>query len=150
MIRQQQIQLQHMQQQHGNYTPSTSTAAVDDSTPTSERSLSFPNVPATAPMSVIHPRPRSPAPRSSIELSRQSSRRSRTPSYAGSPAMGPASAGLQAHNDDWQLSGGSQGSRDDSAYYQAETQMLTRENQMLRQRIRELGMLSAGLRRNGS
>ena len=32
------------------------------------------------------------------------------------------------------------GSRDESAYYQAETQTLTRENQMLRMRIRELGM----------
>lgn len=33
----------------------------------------------------------------------------------------------------------SQSSRDESAYYQAETQTLTRENQMLRMRIRELG-----------
>ena len=32
------------------------------------------------------------------------------------------------------------GNRDESAYYQAETQTLTRENQMLRMRIRELGM----------
>jgi hypothetical protein len=32
------------------------------------------------------------------------------------------------------------GGRDESAFYQAETQMMTRENQMLRQRIRELGM----------
>jgi uncharacterized protein YigA (DUF484 family) len=30
------------------------------------------------------------------------------------------------------------GSRDESAFYQAETQMLTRENQMLRHRIKEL------------
>ncbi len=30
--------------------------------------------------------------------------------------------------------------RDDSAYFQAETHMLTRENQMLQQRIRDLGM----------
>jgi len=30
------------------------------------------------------------------------------------------------------------GGRDESAFYQAETQMLTRENQMLRHRIREL------------
>lgn len=30
------------------------------------------------------------------------------------------------------------GARDESAFYQAETQMLTRENQMLKQRIREL------------
>lgn len=29
--------------------------------------------------------------------------------------------------------------RDESAFYQAETQMLVRENQMLRLRIRELG-----------
>ena len=38
------------------------------------------------------------------------------------------------------LSGGSQSSRDDVAYYQAETQMLTRENQMLKIRIRDLGL----------
>lgn len=31
------------------------------------------------------------------------------------------------------------GGRDESAFYQAETQMLTRENQMLKHRIRELG-----------
>lgn len=31
------------------------------------------------------------------------------------------------------------GSRDDGAFYQAEAAMLTRENQLLRQRIRELG-----------
>lgn len=37
------------------------------------------------------------------------------------------------------LPGGSQTNRDDVAYYQAETQMLTRENQMLKMRIRELG-----------
>jgi hypothetical protein len=35
----------------------------------------------------------------------------------------------------WSLAG-----RDESAYYQAETQSMIRENQMLRQRIRELGM----------
>ena len=32
--------------------------------------------------------------------------------------------------------------RDESAFYQAETQNLTRENQMLKLRIRELGTLS--------
>ncbi|KAL8693354.1 MAG: hypothetical protein Q9218_001791 [Villophora microphyllina] len=137
MIRQQQIQLQQMQQ-HSNYTPATSTAAVDNSTPTSERSFSFPNVPASAPISVNNPRPRSPVPRSSVELSRQSSRQSRTPSRTGSPSIRPMSAGLQAHGDDWMLSSGSQSSRDDAAYYQAETTALTRENQMLKLRIREL------------
>ncbi|KAL9024853.1 MAG: hypothetical protein Q9196_006212 [Gyalolechia fulgens] len=137
MIRQQQIQLQHMQQQ-ANFTPATSTAAVDNSTPTSERSLSFPNVPASGPASMGNPRPRSPVPRTSFELSRQSSRASRTPSRGGSPSLRPMSAGLQGQGDDWMLSGGSQSSRDDVAYYQAETQMLTRENQMLKMRIREL------------
>ncbi|MCJ1305704.1 hypothetical protein MMC08_008520, partial [Hypocenomyce scalaris] len=137
MIRQQQAQLQQIQQSAG-FTPSTSTAAVDDSTPTSERSFSFPNVPPTQPMSVTNPRPRSPAPRASFDLSRQSSRRSRTSSRTGSPALRPESAGLQTHGDEWLLSGGSQGSRDESAFFQAETQTLTRENQMLRLRIREL------------
>ena len=141
MIRQQQIQLQQMQQQ-ANFTPTTSTAAVDNSTPTSERSFSFPNVPVSAPVSISNPRPRSPVPRSSYELSRQSSRASRTPSRGGSPSLRPMSAGLQGQNDEWMLSSGSQsGGRDDVAYYQAETQMLTRENQMLKMRIRELGML---------
>ncbi|KAL8853816.1 MAG: hypothetical protein Q9221_001287 [Calogaya cf. arnoldii] len=137
MIRQQQQQLQQMQQ-NVNYTPATSTAAIDNSTPTSERSFTFPTVPASAPISISNPRPRSPAPRGSYELSRQSSRQSRTPSRTGSPALRPTSAGLQAQGEDWMLSGGSQSSRDDVAYYQAETQMLTRENQMLKIRIRDL------------
>ncbi|KAA6408662.1 MAG: hypothetical protein FRX48_07744 [Lasallia pustulata] len=140
MIRQQQAQLQQIQQmqQSAGFTPSSSTAAVDDSTPTSERSFSFPPVPATLPMSVINPRPRSPVPRASFDLSRQSSRRSRNSSRTGSPAMRPESVGLQAHGDEWLLPGPSQGSRDESAFFQAETQTLTRENQMLRLRIREL------------
>ena len=147
-IRQQQITLQNVQQ-HAIYTPSTSTAAVDDSTPTSERSFSFPSVPGTIPMSVHNPRPRSPIPRGSVELSRQSSHRSRTPSRTTSPMLRPISAGLQAQNEDWMLGGSSmtrrdsQSSRDECAYYQAETQTLTRENQMLRMRIRELGMSEA-------
>ena len=157
MIRQQQAQLQQIQRQATNNAPIETNDTIDDSTPTSERSFSFPTVPGTQPMSVTNPRPRSPstiplaivnprsgspAPRSSFDLSRQSSRRSLTPSHAGSPALRPHSAGLQTHGgDEWMLSaGGSQGSRDESAFYQAETQMLTRENQMLRLRIRELGL----------
>ncbi|KAI4096253.1 MAG: hypothetical protein LQ344_001079 [Seirophora lacunosa] len=138
MIRQQQLQLQQMQQ-HANFTPATSTAAVDNSTPTSERSFSFPSVPASAPSTSNNPRPRSPAPPSSLELSRQSSRASRTPSRGGSPLVRPMSSGLQSQSEEWMLPGGSQSGRDDLAYYQAETQMLTRENQMLKMRIRELG-----------
>ena len=133
MIRQQQAQIQAIQASHP-YTPSTSTAAVDDHTPTSERSFSFPTAPPTLPISVINPRPRSPAPRRS--LSRRSSHRSQASSYTGSPSLRPNSAGLHG-GDEWLLSGSA--GRDESAYYQAETQMLTRENQMLKQRIRELG-----------
>ena len=144
MIRQQQAQLQQIQQ-HAGLTASTSTGAVDDSTPTSERSFSFPSVPGNVPMTVTNPRPRSPVPRSSMELSRQSSRRSRTPSHTGSPAMRPLSSGPPAQGDEWLLLGGS---RDETAFYQAETQMLTRENQMLRLRIRELGMSPISLARS--
>lgn len=136
MIRQQQAQLQLMQLQAGH-----STAVADDSTPTSERSLSFPNVPSSHSASITNARTRSPAPRStSFELSHQSSRRSRTSSRTGSPALQPLSSGLLSHGEEWQLSGsGNPGTRDEIAFYQAETQTLTRENQMLRNRIRELG-----------
>lgn len=41
-------------------------------------------------------------------------------------------------------------STDEGAFYQAEAAMLSRENQMLRQRIRELGeLLSIGMERLG-
>lgn len=153
MIRQQQAQLQQMRQSSSNQA-NDGVDAIDDSTPTSERSFSFPTVPSNLPLSVTNPRPRSPAalplsmsnprprsptPRSSFDLSRQSSRRSRPTSHVGSPSLRPVSANLQGHSDEWLLSGGS--IRDESAFYQAETQMLTRENQMLRMRIRELGSL---------
>ncbi|KAI9696845.1 MAG: hypothetical protein M1836_005207 [Candelina mexicana] len=131
MIRLQQAQLQQAQQQQS--TAMAQSTAVDDSTPTSERSFSFPAVPPTT---IANPRPRSPAPRSSFDLSRRSSQRSRASNR--SPALRPVSAGLTGHSDEqgWLLGGS--GSRDESAYYQAETQTLTRENQMLRMRIREL------------
>ncbi len=134
MILLQQAQLQQAQQQQSS--ANLQSTAIDDSTPTSERSFSFPTVPPTT---VANPRPRSPAPRSSFDLSRRSSQRSRASNR--SPALRPLSAGLTGHSDEqgWLLGGS--GSRDESAYYQAETQTLTRENQMLRMRIRELGML---------
>lgn len=134
LIRQQQVQLQQIQQ-HAGYTPSTSTAVIDDSTqatPTSERSFSFPSVPGG------HAYPRSPAPRNSAELSRQSSRRSHPPSRTTSPSLPPQSAGLGPQGEELSLPGAARSSRDEAAYYQAETQALTRENQMLRVRIRHL------------
>ena len=141
MIRHQQAQLQAIQQQ-ASYTPLSSSTALDDTTPPSERSTnnSYPYAtspnPASASSMLVsnNPRPSSPF-RSSMDVSRQSSRRSRTPSRTASPSLHPMSASLQ---------GRSQTSFDDSAFYQAETQTLTRENQMLKQRIRELGMSTKG------
>ncbi|OAQ63246.1 FAD dependent oxidoreductase [Pochonia chlamydosporia 170] len=76
---------------------------------------------------------RSPVfPRGSMEMARaEMHRRSRTPSRGASPRLRATS--ISQESGDWVLGG-----RDESAFYQAETQMLTRENQMLRHRIRDL------------
>ena len=131
MIRSQQAQLQQFQQ-------STGTAVVDETstTPQSELSSSFPPIPPLPPAGN----------RTSAQLSSSLSgrRSSRTSSQAASPNLRPQSS---LHH----LRGGPEGldpiagtnerngSRDESAYYQAEASMLARENQMLRQRIRDLG-----------
>lgn len=74
--------------------------------------------------------------RGSFDLAREAlHRRSRTPSRgATSPGLRRPSFGLD-NGDSAGLAG-----RDESAFYQAETQSLIRENQMLRHRIRELGL----------
>ncbi|KAL1873134.1 hypothetical protein VTK73DRAFT_1045 [Phialemonium thermophilum] len=81
--------------------------------------------------------PRSPGisghPRSSFDMARADiQRRSRTPSRGASPRLRSTSIGAEGA-EPWTLGG-----RDENAFYQAETQMLIRENQMLRHRIREL------------
>lgn len=141
MIRTQQSQLQQMQHQQQNPQGSNSgTAIADDSTPVSERSFSFPAVP---PLPI-------PGRRSSAHLppNRRGSGQQASPSLqpaggaqGGGTTFEPSSVGSA----DWSLLSGGDGagrrsSRDESAYYQAETASLTRENQMLRMRIRELGM----------
>ena len=136
MIRTQQQHLQQLQAQTGQShgTP----PVIDESTPTSERSMSFsnPNIPQQSSTST----PRSPSavlhPRSSFDLARADlqQRRSRTPSRTASPRLRSTSISGEG-GEAWSLGG-----RDESAFYQAETQMMVRENQMLRQRIRELGM----------
>ncbi|KAK5175564.1 uncharacterized protein LTR77_000703 [Saxophila tyrrhenica] len=70
-------------------------------------------------------------------LSRQSSTirsNAGTNSRGNSPALRPASGSLGPLTEDFLLGG----TRDESAFYQAETQSLTRENQLLKLRIREL------------
>jgi len=77
-------------------------------------------------------RPRSPFVTHS--LSRNSSYRSNRSSHTTSPMMNP----MNGPNDSNDLLLGPSATRDESAFYQAETQTLTRENQMLKLRIREL------------
>lgn len=85
-----------------------------------------------------------PSPRQRpISLSRNSSSRLSGTGDLGSssqsPMLRPVSSAYDPQREDWLLGG----ARDESAFYQAETQMLTRENQMLKQRIRELGISSS-------
>lgn len=146
MIRTQQQHLQQLQAQTGQShgTP----PVIDESTPTSERSMSFsnPNIPQQSSTST----PRSPStvlhPRSSFDLARADlqQRRSRTPSRTASPRLRSTSISGEG-GDAWSLGG-----RDESAFYQAETQMMIRENQMLRQRIRELERQVSELHANSS
>ncbi|KAF2744252.1 hypothetical protein M011DRAFT_409038 [Sporormia fimetaria CBS 119925] len=134
MIRQQQSQILALQAANPN---AGVTSAIDDSTPTSERSFSLPQ-------SSQIPIPPLPMPTASSRspygtpMSRQSSiaGRSRTSSHHGSPALRPMPANNYESSE--LLPGSATSGRDESAYYQAETQTLTRENQMLKLRIREL------------
>lgn len=135
MIRTQQLQLQQLQAATGAAgTPPT----IDESTPTSERSNSFSTANQLHAQASAVSTPRSPStamhPRSSFDLARTDlHRRSRTPSRTASPRLRSTSNSADTI-EPWNLAG-----RDESAFYQAETQMMIRENQMLRQRIRELG-----------
>ncbi|KAK0391057.1 hypothetical protein NLU13_0559 [Sarocladium strictum] len=137
MIRQQQLELQRLQASNPHHGQG---AAAEDSSAISERSghgtpiptashTSMTSIPQTGSYS------RSPGlrhPRSSFDMARADiQRRSRTPSRGTSPRIRATS--ISAESGDWVLGG-----RDESAFYQAETQMLTRENQMLRHRIRDL------------
>ena len=139
MIRTQQQQLQQMREASGQ--PHATPPAIDDSTPTSERSMSFSNPTNPPQPPAASSTPRSPSislhPRSPMENSRNDlPRRSRTSSQQASPRLRPAPYPVDSSSHDFLPTSG----RDESAFYQAETQMMVRENQMLRQRIRELGM----------
>jgi hypothetical protein len=146
MIRSQQLQLEQMQRYHQDQASrsaqshpgpagvnSSNIAIIDDSTPTSERSFSF------QPLPLHQPQPQPLPPR----------RRPSRPSAGTSPALRPLPT-LTSTQSQSQSSSGDFGppspleiarrtsSRDETAFYQAETANLTRENQMLRLRIREL------------
>ncbi|KAI9902687.1 hypothetical protein N3K66_002039 [Trichothecium roseum] len=133
MIRQQQLELQRLQV--ANPQNAHGESAIADrslqSTPLpigSQSSMSAAAVQASS----YSRSPSLPHPRGSFEMARHElHRRSRTPSRGASPRLRATS--ISAESGDWVL-----GARDESAFYQAETQMLTRENQMLRHRIRDL------------
>lgn len=127
-IRQLQEQVQRQQQQGQS-------AIVSDEA--SDRSVPMP-IPSSSQQPAFHSSgslPRSPVfPRSSFDMARADLRnRSRTPSRHASPRLRSTSISADS-GEPWALGG-----RDESAFYQAESQMLIRENQMLRHRIRELG-----------
>lgn len=129
-IRQQQVELQRLHAAQGQ---NQTTVAAEDPAPSSDRSS---HVTTPQPMA---PPPRSPGvpyPRTSFDIARENlQRRSRTPSRgATSPGFRRPSFGGIDSGESTSLAG-----RDESAFYQAETQSLVRENQMLRHRIRELG-----------
>jgi hypothetical protein len=148
MIRAQQAQINTLQ---ANQQPH-SASAVDDSTPTSERSMSIPpsysqlthvSPPLISPLpSAAQPRSRSPFGFGSISRQSSFADRSRQSSHTGSPALRPISGQAGGPYDPHDMLPSPVTSRDESAFYQAETQNLTRENQMLKLRIRELGMLA--------
>ncbi|KAI0477941.1 hypothetical protein F4859DRAFT_520825 [Xylaria cf. heliscus] len=133
MIRQQQLQLQQLQAAQAQ-----SSVAAEDHPSTSGRSTSMSHPPGVLP-SLPTPSgsaPRSPSishPAASFDTARDAlHRRSRTPSHdASSPRLRSTSI---SHEGEPHLSA----VRDEATYYQAETQSLIRENQMLRHRLREL------------
>ncbi|PTB60735.1 hypothetical protein M431DRAFT_71457 [Trichoderma harzianum CBS 226.95] len=140
MIRQQQLELQRLQASHPHAAggDESATASVAGSerphrslpVPISTQSPTGNHVPSVSGSSFSRS-PIFPHHRNSMEMARADmQRRSRTPSRNASPRLRATS--ISAESGDWSLF------RDESAFYQAETQMLTRENQMLRHRIREL------------
>lgn len=141
MIRQQQLELQRLQA--GRPSQGQDTAAEDAASETRARpipgasmqSTSQTTLPGSQTVGSVGSYPRSPGfphPRSSFDMARADlHRRSRTPSRGPSPRIRATS--ISAESGDWVLGG-----RDESAFYQAETQMLIRENQMLKHRIRDL------------
>ncbi|KAI9890751.1 MAG: hypothetical protein M1814_003681 [Vezdaea aestivalis] len=136
MIRRQQLHIQALQQpgSHGQ------SAAIEDSTPTSDHSPSA--NPQTLPLSIGLP----PAYGLPSSVSRRSSRQSRRSSRShASPLIHPISDSSllrEATSADvanvGSITPSPSGGRDDTAFFQAETHSLTRENQMLKLRIREL------------
>jgi len=133
MIRTQQTQLDTLRAQQTGGQPATTSIAIEDTTPQSERSFSFPSV---------HPAVGS-VPRPAGTLSRENSYATRSPALRPLPSQElhdqPWPPSPVSHSNTRRSSSSRRDSmRDESAYYQAEQANIQRENQMLRLRIREL------------
>ncbi|KAF2212971.1 hypothetical protein CERZMDRAFT_96645 [Cercospora zeae-maydis SCOH1-5] len=151
MIRIQQDQLAAIQRQQSHSAEVSSSHAEHTRVPTPPSGLAAPTSTAvTEASSPSH----IPAPHATQQhfnrphsLSRRSSALISTPGSRGtSPALRPQSSNLGPLTEDFLLGG----TRDEMAFYQAETQTLTRENQMLKFRIRELEHQIAALGGTGS
>jgi hypothetical protein len=114
-LQQEQIDELHVDQ------PATAASAIDTERTMSSSSRQHP----------LPPRPLSLSRHSSQAVSVTSGPRS----SSRSPALRPLASPYDNPREDWLLGA----TRDENAFYQAETQTLTRENQMLKVRIRELG-----------
>ncbi|KAK1766817.1 hypothetical protein QBC33DRAFT_578629 [Phialemonium atrogriseum] len=148
-IRRLQVQVQRQQQQQQQQQQQGQSAVGDEPTDGfgSLQTASAPQSAHPGLTSASGSLPRSPGfphPRSSFDMARADiQRRSRTPSRGASPMLRSTSIGGES-GDQWLLGG-----RDENAFYQAETQMLIRENQMLRHRIRDLERQLSELTGNG-
>ncbi|KAI4769312.1 hypothetical protein E4T45_14255 [Aureobasidium sp. EXF-8846] len=118
MIRQQQDQIDDL---HGDHSATGTSSDFD-----------------TRPRTLSSSSRQQPLPQRPVSLSRHSSQAvsvtSGPRSSSRSPALRPIASPHDPQRDEYLLGP----NRDESAFYQAETQMLTRENQMLKARIREL------------
>ncbi|KAJ3496830.1 hypothetical protein NLG97_g2368 [Lecanicillium saksenae] len=125
-----QLELQRLQasnpnNSHGHSAEDSSAISDRPAPPVSQGAIPTPPVGSYPRSPVFHHRP-------SLDMARADlHRRSRTPSRGASPRL--RSTSISAESGDWALGG-----RDESAFYQAEAQMLTRENQMLKHRINDL------------
>ncbi|KAK1147963.1 hypothetical protein N8T08_000479 [Aspergillus melleus] len=128
MIRTQQTQLQQLQQQQ----QSSHNIAIDDSAPVLSQ---LPTVPPLLPTGGSRPS-------AQITSALSSRRPSRPSSQAASPSLRPLVDSPRGVDGLEGITGLGEsprrGSRDEGAFYHAEAMMLSRENQILRQRIRDL------------
>lgn len=140
MIREQQLQLDalrttqseqnsRMSSMPNSAVTGNSNAVLDDETPASERSISFPSIHPAVPA----------VPQLTRRISRGPSSASRSPALRPLPGH-ESSVGTTGEWPPSPLENTARRNsfRDETAFYQAETANLTRENQMLRMRIRDL------------